>query len=84
MRRRFRRGRSVEQQWPHQNCASSHRDTRYGRALTPVVKFVIGQPAMEMRGGQDLQRPILIGAVVNVEPHRYHLFGARRRAGEHV
>ena len=73
MRRRFRRGRSVEQQWPHQNCASSRRDTRYGRALTPVVKFVIGQPAMEMRGGQDLQRPILVGAVVNVEPHRYHL-----------
>ena len=28
---------------------------------------------MEVRGGQDLQRPVLISAVVNVEPDRYHL-----------
>jgi hypothetical protein len=74
MRRCFRKGRSVEQQRPHQNCASGQGDTGYRRLLTPVANPVIGQPAMEMRGGQDLQRPILICAVVNLEPHRYHLF----------
>ena len=73
MQRRFGVGRPVEQQWPHQNCASSHRDTRYRRALTPTVKLVIGQPAMEMRSRQNLQRPVFLSAVVNVQSHRYHL-----------
>ena len=63
----------MEQQWSHQDCASGHGDTRYRRALTPMANLVIRQPAMEMRGGQDMQRPVLIGAVVNLEPHRYHL-----------
>ena len=73
MRRRFGGGRSVQQQWPHHSRAPSQGDTRYCRALTPVVKLVLGQPAMDMGGGQDLQRPVLISAVVNVEPDRYHL-----------
>lgn len=73
MRRRFRRGRSVQQQWPHHSRASSRGDTPYRRMLTPAANLVIGQPAMEVRGGQDLQRPVLISAVVNVEPDRYHL-----------
>ena len=41
--------------------------------LTPADKLVLGQPAMEMRSGKDLQRPVPIGGVVNVEPDRYHL-----------
>ena len=73
MRWRFRRGRPVQQQWPYQNRASRRGDARDHRVLTPADKLVLGQPAMEMRSGEDLQRSVPIGGVVNVEPDRYHL-----------
>jgi len=63
----------MQQQWPHQNRASRRGDARYRRVLTPADQRVFGQTAMEMRGGEDLQRPVPVGRVINMEPDRYHL-----------
>ncbi len=65
-----RRRRGMEQERTHQQCSPDADCAHHLRCVAHRRDVFLGYAAVQMGAWDDVQRPVLLTAVVKVQPHR--------------